>query len=215
MKNKTLWILAVLLISISVVATLIAMPRLPDLVASHWNEYGMADGYTPKGIGIWLMPLVSVGLALLMFFLPKIDPLKANIAKFRNGYNAFILAFLGFFTYLHIISLLWNLGLIFNYLTWMVPAMAGFMYMVGVLLSQAQPNYFIGIRTPWTLANPLVWQETHRFGGRAFKVAAVISLAGIVFPGIGMFLFLVPVLVAAFGSVVYSYILFKRFEKAA
>ncbi len=93
-----------------------------------------------------------------------------------------------------------------------LPAFAGLFFLVGHLIKHARQNYFIGIRTPWTLANTAVWDETHRVGGIAFQVAAAISLVGLFAPNLAMYFIVIPVLLVALGSVVYSYILFLKYQ---
>ncbi len=116
----------------------------------------------------------------------------------------------GFMTYLHILTLAWNLHLITDLLLWMTPAFAILLYLSGVLVSKAQPNWFIGIRTPWTLSDDLVWEKTHRVGGVAFKVSACISLIGLIFPQAYVWLLMIPIMISAIGLVVYSYIAYKK-----
>ena len=73
-------------------------------------------------------------------------------------------------SYIHLLTLLWNLGWIFDLVAWMSPAFAVLLFFAGVLMGKAQSNWFIGIRTPWTLSDNRVWEQTHRIGGIAFKV---------------------------------------------
>ena len=127
--------------------------RMPEPMVSHWNAGGIADGYISRFWGMMLMPLMTTGLTLVLFFIPRIDPLKANIAKFRAAYDWFIVFLIGYMLYLYVLTLLWNLGTRFDILQVMVPAIAVPLFAAGLLVERARRNYFIGIRTPWTLSN--------------------------------------------------------------
>jgi uncharacterized membrane protein len=125
-------------------------------------------------------------------------------------YGGFLFVLVLFLTYLHVLTLAWNLGARFDMIQVLIPAMALLFYAAGVMLRNAKQNWFIGIRTPWTLTNETVWDRTHQAGGRVFKLAAVIMLLGVFFPGYYALLFImVPVLGAALYAVVYSYVAYQ------
>jgi len=140
-------------------------PLMPEVMASHWNAQGEADGTISRFWGSFLFPLVSLVITALLLAVPKIDPLKANIQKFKGYYYGFIIAFLVYFLYIYILTLAWNLGWKFDFSQMIIPAIGILMFIVGVLISKAKRNFFIGIRTPWTLSSDEVWNRTHRLGG--------------------------------------------------
>lgn len=210
MNTRTTIILASLLIALSVLAGLFLYPRLPDPVASHWNARGQVDGYMPRFWGAFLMPIVSAGMLLLFLLIPLIDPLRANIAKFRTTFNTFIVLMIVFLLYIHGLSLAWNLGYRFDMGTVLMPAMGLLFFYMGVLMQRAKRNWFIGIRTPWTLSSDRVWDETHRLGAILFKIAGVLALAGVFFGQYAIWLVLIPVLAVAIFLLVYSYVLYQR-----
>ena len=92
----------------------------------------------------------------------------------------------------------------------MVPAFSALFYLAGVMLSKAKRNWFIGIRTPWTLSSDRVWDKTHRLGAKLFKASAIIGLFGIVFINYAFVLMIAPVLASAVISIVYSYMEYNR-----
>ena len=108
--------------------------------------------------------------------IPKIDPLKENIAKFRPYFDLFILLLFGFLFYLYLLTIAWNLGYRFNIIQLMAPAFGLLIYYAGVLIENSKQNWFIGIRTPWTLSSEKVWNKTNRQAGKLFKAAGVLSL---------------------------------------
>jgi uncharacterized membrane protein len=188
-------------------------PQMPGRMASHWNAMGEADGHMPKFWGLFLMPLVSAGLSLLFLAIPRIDPLKRNIEKFRKHYEALVVIILLFLFYVFLLTTLWNLGMRFNLGQLLFPALAGLFFYIGTILGKFKRNWFIGIRTPWTLSSDRVWGRTHRLGGKLFKACGLIALLGALFPGHGLVLVLAPILLSAGYLFVYSYLEYQKEAK--
>ena len=198
-------VLAVLMVGIG----LYSYPRMPEVVAVHWNAQGIANGYGSRFEAVFILPLITIVVAALLLFIPEIDPLKANIEKFRKDFNGFMLAFALFFFYLYVLTTLLNLGFQFSLNQFLVPGFGIFIYACGVLLGKAKRNFFIGIRTPWTLSSDTVWAKTHLLGGLLFKISGVIAILGILSPNLALLFLLVPLMVSAAITVVYSYFVFR------
>jgi len=202
-------------------------PQLPAQVASHWNAAGQVNGSMSRALGAFLLPIIFIILATLLFAIPRIDPRRENIAKFRRYYDWFVAAFAVFFYYIYLLTLLWNLGggsgasggvgsgvAPFNLSAAIIPPLAGLIYIIGMILPHTEPNWFIGIRTPWTISNDAVWHKTHQAGGWAFRASGVIALAGIFFaPAVAIWFLVAPLIVSAVGLVIYSYVLYERGRK--
>lgn len=210
MNTKTTWIIIAIFVALSFGLSLALSSYFPDQMASHWNEAGQVDGYSNKFMGLFFMPLIQLAVAALVTGIPAMDPMRKNIAAFRGTYNLFTVAIVGFLTYMHILTLVWNLGFPMNMTLWITPAFAVLFFVAGHVLGKARQNYMIGIRTPWTLANTVVWDDTHRVGGVVFKICAIISLVGMLFPDIAFFFMIGPILVGALGLVIYSYVRFVQ-----
>lgn len=215
MNTRTSIIVIVILILIGVIAGALLYNRLPDPVASHWNERGVVDGYTSRFWGVLMMPLVATGMFLLFLLIPLIDPLKANIATFRVYFNTFIVLFMVFLLYMHGLTLAWNLGYRFDMGGAMLPALGLFFIYAGVLIGKAKRNWFIGIRTPWTLSSDTVWAETHRIGAKLFMASGILALVGAFFGAYAIWFVMVPLLGSVIFLVVYSYVLYQRENKKA
>jgi immunity protein, SdpI family len=190
--------------------SLILFPHLPETLASHWDAHGVADGYLPKAWSLFLLPVMALGLTLLLLLLPRLDPLRENIEEFRDTYEWFVAGILLFFLYLHLLTLAWNLGFRFSMVQALCPAFALLYFACGVLIGHAKRNWFIGIRTPWTLSSDRVWAETHRLGALLFKVCGFLVLGGVLLPDLAILFILVPVLAASAYLVVFSYIEFQK-----
>jgi len=211
--RRTLYII-LLLTLVSAALSLWAYPRLPEMVPSHWNAAGQIDGYMPRTSSLILMPAMILGVGLLLLYIPYIDPLRANVDRFRGAYNWIIVGFAAFMLFMHVITLLAGLGVRFNIIYLMIPAMALLFIGMGFVVERAKPNWFIGIRTPWTLSSPTVWEKTHRLGGLLFKISGVLMLLGLLFPPeVGFYFTLVPLMASAFGSIIYSYVVYRAEQR--
>jgi uncharacterized membrane protein len=208
MKLIRLAIIAALLVTF--VLTIAIYPTAPDRIVSHWNAAGQADGYMSKFWGLFLIPLIMTGLVALFAVLPRIDPYKKNYEKFRNYYDGFILLFILFMLAIQVQIILWSTGYqVSPNLTF--PFLMGILFIyIGFLLGHAEQNWFVGIRTPWTLSSETVWKKTHELGGKLFKLAGIISFAGVLAGKYAMWFILVPVLAGALYTFVYSYLEFQK-----
>jgi len=207
--KKTLWA-SIAIILISFILGIVLYSYMPQKMASHWNTQGEVNGYMPKFWGLFLVPLISIGLFLLLYFIPQLDPFKENVKKFRKHYDNFILITLIFLLYIHLLTLLWSLNFKFNMVIMLIPALAILFYNVGAIMEKAKRNWFIGIRTPWTLSSDLVWEKTHKLGGKLFKISAIFSLLGILLPKLAIFFIMVPLISASIYIIIYSYVEYKK-----
>ena len=212
MNTKTTSIIVIIVSIGLILAGLALQNQMPETVATHWNEAGEADGFGSRTAGIFLLPAMMIATVLLLVIIPQIDPLRKNIFQFRPYYNNFILAFAFFFAYLHVLTLLWNIGVKINFNQYLIPGFGIFFYFAGILISKAQRNYMIGIRTPWTLANDEVWERTHTLGGKLFKASGLIAILGVFFPSQVIWFMLVPILGSTAVSLVYSYVIYRQIK---
>jgi uncharacterized membrane protein len=195
---------------ITFVLTIVMYPIVPDRVVSHWNAAGQADGYMSKIWGLGLIPLIMTGFVALLAVLPRIDPYKKNYEKFGGYYEGFILLFVFFMLAIQVQIILWSNGYrISPNLTFPVLIGCLFIY-IGFLLGHAEQNWFVGIRTPWTLSSQTVWKKTHEIGGKLFKIAGIIAFAGLLAGKYAIWFILVPVLAVAVFTVVYSYFEYQK-----
>ncbi len=185
-------------------------PYLPERMASHWNAKGEVDGYMTKAWGTFLMPIVILGLGSLFMIIVRIDPLKANIAKFRKYYDGFIILFSVFLFCIHLWMLLWNVGYKFS-LNIVMPIGLGLLFFyIGILCENVKRNWFIGIRTPWTLSSDIVWARTNKVGAKLFKAVGIVILAGAIWPAYFLWFILIPTILVSVFLVVYSYVVYQK-----
>ena len=204
-------LLAPLLILAAVAFSVAVWSRLPTRMPVHWDLHGEVNGYGSRAQGALFLPAVMLGLWLLMRFLPRIDPRRANYAKFADTYDLLVNSLGALFAVMHV-------ALIGAALGWPVsmervaPTLIGLQFIIlGNALPRARPNWWFGIRTPWTLSNDRVWARTHRVGGYLLAAAGVVLLVTAAFPGAWTFALGVGAAAAAgFGSLVYSYFAWKQ-----
>ncbi len=216
MTTKTTSVIVLVMIALALLAGAILWNQLPEQMASHWNENDQVDETMSKFWGVWMMPLVTLGMFGLFLLIPNIDPLKANIAKFRPTFNLFIALIVAFMLYMHGLTFVWNLGFQnFKMSAAMLPFLGILFIFIGYMLRQAKRNWFIGIRTPWTLSNDSVWDKTHQLGSILFMVSGAFAIFGGLFGGmIAFWLLFVPLIGSTLFLVIYSYILYRDETRA-
>ena len=212
MPSKTTIIILSLII-LSFIAGIYYYQILPEEIASHWNSKGEVDGFMNKTLGIFLIPILTLIFFLIFILVPQIDPLRKNIAKFRNHYNTFILVFMIFMFYVYLLTLSWNLGYRFNMSLMILPALTLFFIYIGFLLEKTKRNWFIGIRTPWTLSSDIVWDKTHKLGGLLFKISGALILFGAFFQKYLTWFIVIPIIISTIFLLIYSYVIYERLKK--
>ena len=207
-KNKLYYITMGIAI-ITLLLNLLAYPNLPAKVPVHWGINGDVNRYGPK------LELVSLGaLPIILFFflnyLPAIDPKKQSYKLHKNAYSIMNLVIILFLSCMNLIAIASALGLHVPFQK-VVPILFGILFIVlGNYMAQIRHNYFIGFRSPWTLASEYVWKKTHRFGGYVLVVIGLISLIAGMFGSIGMQLFFTALVIGIAGIYLYSYLIFKK-----
>lgn len=185
-------------------------PQLPDPVPTHWNLSGVADGFTAKPWGVLIYPAMLLFIWLVFKLIPVISPKGFRLDQFMGVVDVLQLSFMAFLTLIGIAALAAargsvDIGLI-------VPlAMGMLLIVIGNYLGKVRRNFFIGIRTPWTLASEEVWNRTHRLGGYLFVAAGVLMAFGAV-GQIGFWIGFGAVMTAALVPVLYSLWLYRRIE---
>jgi len=184
-------------------------------LATHWNAAGEADGFGSVFMALYFLPLLTMALSIMISVMPAFDPLKVNVETFRREYNIFILVFAGFMFYIQGLTLAWNAGLKFSMNGMMTPGFGLLFVVTGLMMRKAKRNYFIGIKTPWTLANDTVWEKTHNLGGQLFIASGVLTAACVFYPDAAVTVLLVTAIGASIITMVYSYLEFRKIEKSA
>jgi len=164
-------------------AAIWAYPQLPPRIPSHWNIHGEVDGYAGRFVGAFVMPLVILAVAGIAHVLPKIDPKGQNYPKFHDTYWLLINGILIFMGVMYLAVIGNAIGAPIP-VQQVLPAALGFLFIIlGNYLGRVQPNWFLGIRTPWTLSSDTVWRKTHRLGAWVFVIAGILFIVSAFVPG--------------------------------
>lgn len=192
--------------------SIVYVSELPAEVAVHFDSSGEPNNYMQAETFLAGSVLSAAAIAVLFAVLPRLDPLDGSIAEFQTVYDGFVVATVAFVGYVYGLVLAYNLGVEFDIIQATVPAVAALYLLLAVLVRRAEQNWFVGIRTPWTLSDERVWDQTHRHTAPLLAVAGLVTLAGLVVPEYAVFLMSVPVLVVSVGSVLYSLVLYQRLD---
>ena len=215
MTNRAAYGAAWLLALAAFLAGVYFFRDLHDPMVSHWNAVGAPDGYMGKLLGVSLMPGVIVLSSLALLVITRIDPLKSNIEYFRGTYNVFVVLVAIVLAVIQAAVLAVNLGASFNIGVVIMPAVGALLFAIGVMLPSTKRNFFIGIRTPWTVSDDVVWERTHRLGGFIFKILGLVAIFSIIAPSYAVYLFLAPLCVAVVGLIIYSYVVYRELHAGA
>lgn len=198
------------IVALGVLASLAAYPSLPDQVAIHFDAAGEPDDYLARPFAVALLPALGLGLVALFEVVPRIDPLGENFESFQRYYDLAAAVTVAVVVYVHGAVLLWNLGYQFRIEQVIAPVLAVVGVAFGYVVENAEQNWFVGIRTPWTLSDEAVWKRTHERCGVLFKIAGPVALLAVPFPDYFPYLAVAPLALAALVPTVYSYVLYRR-----
>lgn len=214
-KNSQLLLeaLPLALILITFAVGVVLYPLLPNSMPSHWGINGDIDSWVNKNAAVILFPLLTLIIYFLMTVIPVFDPLRENYRKFAIPYFWFRTVTVLFLCLLYFYSLWIALGGEMDIVYFIVPALALYFVLLGFFLPKIKRNYFVGIRTPWTLHSEKVWDMTHIFGEKVFVAAGVLSLFTVLVPYFSFFIFISLIILASCAVSVYSYYAFKEVEK--
>jgi uncharacterized membrane protein len=205
-------VFSLVLVAIGFVVSAAFYRRLPDPVPVHWNVHGEPDGYMAKPMGAFVLNLVMVFVYLLFQLSPRLSPRGFRFEGFRGSYVIIQQATLTFLLLLLVVTDLAAIGTPLPLDRIVTAGLGGLFVVLGNFMGKMRKNFFIGIRTPWTLASDEVWLRTHRLGGRVFVLAgAGMITAGLSGAGAGAVL---PLgLAAGLIPAVYSYVIYRKIER--
>jgi uncharacterized membrane protein len=202
-------------VPLSVIAGMLAASaatwsRAPDRLPVHFDMQGNADRYGGKAEALLAMPAMAVLLYLLLTFLPRLDPGRANYDRFVGAFRVIRLASLLLVAGVHVVLLSPVYGVELGG-TWVVPFGLGIFFIVlGATMGKLRPNWFFGIRTPWTLSSKRAWVRTHRLGGWLFVASGLlISAVSVIAPHWSLPVLMAATISAAVICIVYSYLVWR------
>lgn len=196
-------------VALAAIVSVYAYGRVPEEMVTHWGPSG-PDGSMDRTVALIGLPALAAGLLLVFEIVPRIDPLGQHIRNLGRYYDLMVVVVVGMIGYVHVLVVMWNLGYAFDMIQAIVPAVAAVFYVAGVIMDHVDRNWFLGVRTPWTLSSDEVWERTHAQAGPLFKIAAVLTLGAVVLPQYGIVFVLGPILAVSAYLTVYSYVAYSR-----
>jgi uncharacterized membrane protein len=210
-------VLAVTAVGVSLAVWFERAEWLPEKVPTHWGLSNEPDAWVPRDQAFWylmIMPLALVALTALAVVLPWLSPVKFKVEPFRATWD-YIMGLVGvMFFYLGGVILAAQMEVIApdSLPRWLVGGMMAVFALLGNVLGKVKRNFWMGVRTPWTLASDVVWERTHRLAAWLFTGGAVLGLV-LILVGSNPLIAFAPFAVAALVPVFYSLWLYKRLEK--
>ena len=210
MKFKTSMIIGLIAVIILFAVTAYLYPSLPNPMPSHWNAAGEVDGYMNKPWGAYLLPLCAFGTWLLFLVIVLFSPQGFRLDKFMPVVGILQLVTTGFMVCVSVLVLLAAKGYPIDMNSFIGPAIGLVLIITGNYMSKLRKNFFMGIKTPWTLASDEVWDRTHRLGAKTFMAGGFLCLFQ---PLVDNAWYMISVILfASLTPVVYSFVVYKNLE---
>ncbi|MEP1151673.1 MAG: SdpI family protein [Balneola sp.] len=205
----------ILVLAAPFIASIYLWNDMPDIVPTHFNAQGEADDYGPKWINAFLLPGIAVLTYLFLLIIPAIDP-KKRIERTQKPITAIRVIISIFLVGIYTIVMMKTFNVDAKIDQFVFVGVGLLIVVVGNYMNSIKPNYFIGLRTPWTLENPEVWKRTHRFSSKLWIIGGSFMIISTFIPSLRGSLYVIVGLVAILAIVpfAYSYVIFNKLQKS-
>jgi uncharacterized membrane protein len=198
------------LLAAMVVAAALIWPTAPDRFPVHWGVSGQVDRYGGRFEGLLLLPLLGVLLYLLMLFLPRLDPGRLNYPRFAGAYYTIRATVIAMLALLYTVMLLAAKGVPVDMPRFAGLTIGALFFVLGNVMGKIRPNWFFGVRTPWTLSSKRSWTRTHRLAGWVFVVGGIaLMAAGVIRTSLAMGVAYAILMTGVAVTIVYSYFVWR------
>ena len=204
--------IALTLIAAAAIATLVAYPHLSAEVPTHWGIHDQVNGYSPKWVLLLLGPGVMAFVTLIIYAMPWLSPKHFEVASFRPTSLYIMMLMVVSLGYFYAILLWSDLGHAIDVGRAVSGGVCLLFALLGNVLGKVRRNFYIGVRTPWALANERVWNATHRFAAKTFVFAGLFGLTFTLL-GYDFWPVMVAVSLGALSPIVYSLMVYKQMER--
>jgi uncharacterized membrane protein len=215
MKMRFLW-WTMLVLAASLAATFLVWQQLPERIPAHWNLAGAIDRYGPRA---WLFaqPAVMLCVAGLWIVLPGVSPERFRVDSFGDTWWFSGMALVALLAYSHGV-LLWDawhgtLAMAPSHPLRLVGGIGIFLLLVGNVLGKVRRNFWLGVRTPWTLADERVWYATHRLAAKTM-VASGLLMVAVAAAGLPAWLGIALLLAGTLVPAAWSLLYYKRLQRS-
>jgi uncharacterized membrane protein len=207
-------IVSLLLIAAMIALSIWAWPAIPSgaHIAIHWDIHGRPNGYAPKAVALAVVPALAALLTAIFALWPRIEPRRGNLATGRLAYEAGWMGAVGVLAVAHILIVTEARGARLDVTGDICIAVAVLLIVLGNFLGKSRANFFVGVRTPWSLSSDLAWEKSNRLAGRLFVVTGLLTLGALAFLNAQIALIVMGVGIAASAlcAIATSYIYWKR-----
>ena len=198
------------LVTLMFLASAFFWSTAPERIPVHWNLQGEVDRYGGKFEGLMLLPLIAAGLYLLLKFIPALDPKKENFAQFGKVYSIIRVAVALLMALIHVAILGTVLGFTIDMGMVVSLGVGSLLIVLGNFMGKIRPNWFVGVRTPWTLSSKKSWVKTHRMSGWLFILMGLAVVAtGLTQSEYALGIMLALILGGSVWTVVYSWLVWR------
>ncbi|MFH1835297.1 MAG: SdpI family protein [Methanobacteriota archaeon] len=186
--------------------------EVPEVMVTHWNAQGQADGYGGKFIGLYLIPIMT--LLILGFFhaIPKIEVLdfRKNILDFEKHFYGLRLTLTAFMLIVYVTTISINLGYDIPINKIIMPAVGALIFYMGYIMQFVKRNFWIGVRTPWTITSDKVWDKTHILASKLFRIMGALFIIASLTTEKVVGILIAFILVTTMFIIIYSYWIYRR-----
>lgn len=191
--------------------SVVLWPTSPDRIPVHFDLYGNADRWAGRLEGLFSVPVLCVAVYALLRFLPRFDPARANYASFAAAYTTIRFSVLIMLALVDLVILLPLAGVAVSQAALIRLIVGCLLMVIGGVMGKIRPNWFVGIRTPWTLSSKESWVKTHRLGGWVFLGAGWVFILSLALPpGSGFAVAFGALGVGLVWTVLYSYLVWRN-----
>ena len=209
--NQRYYLAAAVVILATLAGIVVGYPKLPDVVPIHWNAHGQVNGWAPKWTLFLYGPGMMTLLVALFAALPWLSPKRFEVDSFRKTYLYIMVVMVGMIAYIYIFIVIAGLGAPIDVSRAIEGSICLLIALLGNVMGKVRRNFFVGIRTPWTIADERVWNATHRFAAKTLFAGGLLGLLA-VFLRAPFWLPMAAILVAALVPAFYSLVFYKQLE---
>jgi uncharacterized membrane protein len=209
--NQRYYLAAAVIILATLAGIIVGYPKLPEVVPVHWNAHGQVNGWAPKWTLFLYGPGMMTAMVALFAALPWLSPKKFEVDSFRKTYLYIMVVIVGMIAYIYIFIVIAGLGVPIDMSRAVEGCICLMIALLGNVMGRVRRNFFVGIRTPWTIADERVWNATHRFAAKTLFAGGLLGLIA-VFLRAPFWLPLAAILAAALVPAFYSLIFYKQLE---
>lgn len=212
MRTRSYYIVGMGLITLVLVATAVVYPHLPAVVPVHWDAHGNVNGWSAKWTLFVVNPGIMAGMMLLFAVLPWLSPKHFEMDSFRSTYLYIMVVILAMLCYMHVLLLAAGMGWGLDMSRAVLGGACLLLALIGNVLGKVRRNFYVGVRTPWTIASERVWNQTHRLAAKTFVVSGLLGLTAVGLRA-PFWLPLAILLAGLLAPVVYSLVFYKQLQR--